>query len=105
MMVASSVSTDKGSGGKDVHPTEPPLVRVQSADAEDALAHEISMLDVALALGRGRAINCVAICGLLTECLEDVSFAILTMLYSFALLLGFLFLFVSVLGFKIDQSC
>jgi hypothetical protein len=63
------------------------------------------VLDVALASGCGGAINRDVVCGLLTECLEDVSFAILAMLYSFALLLGFLFLFVSVLGFKIDQSC
>jgi hypothetical protein len=63
------------------------------------------VLDVALASGCRGAINRDVVCGLLTECLEDVSFAILAMLYSFALLLGFLFLFVSVLGFKIDQSC
>jgi hypothetical protein len=65
-MVALSASTDKGSGGKNVHITECPLVAI--------------------------AVSRDAVCGLLTECLEDVSFTILAMLYSFAsftLLLGF----------------
>jgi hypothetical protein len=63
------------------------------------------MLDIVLASGCRGAINHNAVCGLLTECLQDVSSGILVISYLFALLLGFLFLFVSVLGFEIDQSC
>jgi hypothetical protein len=68
-MVASSVSTCKGSWGKDVHPTESPLLQKPSADSEDALAHKTSALDIALASRGGAAINCDVVCGLLTECL------------------------------------
>jgi hypothetical protein len=41
------------------------------------------MLDIALASGRGGTINHDAICGLLTKCLQDVSFAILKVSYLF----------------------
>jgi hypothetical protein len=36
--------------------------------------HNIAVCDVALVLRQTRAINCDAICGLLMECLQDVSF-------------------------------
>jgi hypothetical protein len=104
-MVALSSGTGKGSGDKDVHPTESPLLRELSADIQDALAHETSMLDVVLASRRRGVINRDAVCCLLTKCLHDVSSAIHAIPYLFALLLGFLFLFAFMLGFKIDQSC
>jgi hypothetical protein len=90
-MVALSVGTNKCSGGKNVRPTKSPLLREPSADAKDALAHKTSVMDVVLASRRRGGINHDVVCGLLTECLEDVSFTILTMLYSFALLLVFYF--------------
>jgi hypothetical protein len=90
-------------GGTGVHITWSHTLREPSVDIEDALAHETSALDIALAAGCGGVINRDAVCGVLTECLQDVSSAILAMLYLFALLLGFLFVFVTVLGFKIDQ--
>jgi hypothetical protein len=76
----------------------PCLLREPSADAEDALAHETIALDVALASGHGGVINHDNVCGLLIEWLRDVSSAILAIPYLFALLLGFLFLFLSMLG-------
>jgi hypothetical protein len=97
-MVASSVGTGKGSRGKDVHPTESLLLRKLSVDAKDALPHKTS----ALASGHGGVINRDAIYGLLTECLQDVSSTVLVIQYLLGLLLGFLFLFASVLGFKIE---
>jgi hypothetical protein len=59
-------------------------------------------MDVALMSGHGGAINYETVCGLLTECLQDVSCAIDTMFCLFVLLLDFLFFFVSVLGYEIN---
>jgi hypothetical protein len=67
MMVTSSAGTSKGSSGKGVHTTESPLLQELLTDVEDALTHENSVLDIALALGHGGAINHDAVCGLLTE--------------------------------------
>jgi hypothetical protein len=77
-------------------------VRDPSANVEDALACETGMLDIVLALGHRGTVNCDAVSGLLTEWLQDVSSAILAMLCLFALLLSFLFFFVSVPGYEID---
>jgi hypothetical protein len=88
-MVASSAGTDKGFWGKGVCTTESPLLREPSTDIEHALNHETSVLDIALDSGHGEAINRDAVCGLLTECLQDISSAIVMIPYLFALLLGF----------------
>jgi hypothetical protein len=58
---------------------EPPI-EVEATPA----ARETSMLDIALASGHGGTINHDDVCGLLTECLQDVNFAILMMSYLFA---------------------
>jgi hypothetical protein len=105
MMVASSTGTGKGPRGKGVRTTKSPLLREPSADVKDALAHETNVMDIALALEHRGAINCDIVCSLLTKCLQDVSSVVLVMPYLFALLLGFLLLFLSVVGFKIDKSC
>jgi hypothetical protein len=73
-----------------------------SVDVEDNFFHETGVLDTVLASGHGRAINRDAICGLLTECLHDVSSTIHMTLCLFALLLDFLFSFVFVLGNEIN---
>jgi hypothetical protein len=68
-MVASFAGAGKGYGGKGVRTTKSPLLREPSADVEDALAHETSVLDIALASRHGEAINHDVVCGLLTKCL------------------------------------
>jgi hypothetical protein len=47
------------------------------------------VLDIALMSGRGGAISRDAVCGLLTECLQDVRSAAPVMLCSLAFLLNF----------------
>jgi hypothetical protein len=49
------------------------------------------VLDIALVSRRGGTINHDAVCGLLTECLQDVSFAVLAMSNLFACCLVFNF--------------
>jgi hypothetical protein len=102
-MIASSASASKGSGGKDVCLAEPPpLLGEPSPDVEDTLARVTGVLDIVLTSGHGGAVSRNAVCGLLTECLQDVSCAIHVMLCLFALMLDFLFFFVSVLGYEIN---
>jgi hypothetical protein len=84
MIAALSASAAKDLGVEDVHTTESPSSREPPIEIEAALTRETSMLDIALALGRRGTINHDAVCGLLTECLQDVSFAILAMSYLFA---------------------
>jgi hypothetical protein len=48
------------------------------------------VLDIALTSGHGGAISRGAVCGLLIECLQDVSSVVLAILCLFALLLNFL---------------
>jgi hypothetical protein len=47
------------------------------------------VLDIALTSGHGGAVSHNTVCGLLTECLQDVRFAVPTMLCLLALLLNF----------------
>jgi hypothetical protein len=101
-MIASSAGASRGSGGKDVHLTEPPLLGEPSPDVEDTQARGISVLDIVLTMGRGGAISRDTVCILLTECLQDVGCAIHPMLCLFPFLLDFLFFFVSILGYEID---
>jgi hypothetical protein len=49
------------------------------------------MIDVALASRRGGTIDRDNLCGLLADCLQDVRFIVLVMLYLFTLLLDFYF--------------
>jgi hypothetical protein len=64
--VASSADAAKGFGGKDDHTPMPPLLREPPAD-----------------IGCGGSIDRDAVCGMLTECLQDVSPAILAMPHLF----------------------
>jgi hypothetical protein len=56
---------------------------VGSASAQDALVKshtgEANVCDIALVSGRIGAINHDVVCGLLTECLQDVSSTVLTL--------------------------
>jgi hypothetical protein len=52
--------------------------------------------------GHGGAVSRDAVCGLLIECLQDVSSTVPAMLCLFALLLNFLFFFVSAPSYEID---
>jgi hypothetical protein len=70
---------------QDVH-TEKLLIA-----SDEIVAHEGVVIDVALASRCGGAIECGDRCGVLNDCLQDVRFAILAMLYLFALLLDFYF--------------
>jgi hypothetical protein len=76
MVIASSGGASKGSGGRDVSLTEPSLLGKPSPGVEDTLARESDVLDVALTSGRGGAISHDTVCSLLTECLQDMSYAI-----------------------------
>jgi hypothetical protein len=49
------------------------------------------VIDVALASRHKGAIEHDDLCGVLTDCLQDVIFTVLAMLYLFALLLDFYF--------------
>jgi hypothetical protein len=84
-MVASSAGTSKGSAGKDVQLTEPPLLGEPSPDVEDTLIHGTGVLDIVLTSGRGGAVSRNAVCGLLSEYLHDVSSFIFEMFCLFVL--------------------
>jgi hypothetical protein len=83
MIELGSPSTDgsvKDSGHEDIHADEQ-LSADGSASARDpwvevgtAPTHEVTMCDVALVSRRTRAIDRDVVYGLLTECLQDVSF-------------------------------
>jgi hypothetical protein len=82
MLVPRPTGGDKGSGREDV------CVQKPSIDVEEIIIHEVGMIDVALASRRGGAIERNDLCGLLTDCLQDVRFTILAVLCLFALLLN-----------------
>jgi hypothetical protein len=84
-VVPSPVGAGKGSGGKDVRLLAPLI------DVEGIATCKSGMIDVALTSRREGVVERDAVCGALTECLEDVRFAALVMLCLFALLLGFNF--------------
>jgi hypothetical protein len=95
-VVPSFTGADKGPVGMDLRLSEPLI------DVEDIVAHESGMMNVTLASGRERAIDCDIVCGLLAQCLQDVRFSILVTLYLFALLLSYGFSLLFVLGYDID---
>jgi hypothetical protein len=76
---------DKGTGHEDVC-VQKPLI-----DVGEIIICEGGMIDVVLVSRRGGAIERNDLCGLLTDCLQDVRFAILVVLHLFALLLNFHF--------------
>jgi hypothetical protein len=66
-----------GFGGEDVRTTGSPLSQKPSADVKATLARETGVLDIALVSRSGGSISRDAVCGLLNECLQDVTSAIL----------------------------
>jgi hypothetical protein len=95
-VVPSFTGANKGPIGKDVRLPESLI------DVEDIAARKSGMMNVALASGHERVIDRGAVCGLLDECLQDVRFSILVMLYLFTLLLSYDFSLLFVLGYEID---
>jgi hypothetical protein len=80
----SSASTDAGakeSGREEVHAAQSPTSRESPADTETATPHDTSVLDIALVSGQAETINRDVVCGLLAECLQDVSSTMLVMPY------------------------
>jgi hypothetical protein len=71
--------------------------------SNEIIAHRGGVIDVALTSRRGGAIERDDLCGILADCLQDVSFAsaVLAMLY-FCYTVGFLFLFTFAVGNEID---
>jgi nitrous oxidase accessory protein NosD len=82
-VVHSSIGASKGSGGEDVRLQEPLIV------VEGIVVHESGMIDVALTSRHEGVIDRDIVCSLLTECLQDVRFAVVVMLCLFTFLLGF----------------
>jgi hypothetical protein len=78
---------DKGPGREDARVQKPTI------DVEEIFICERDVIDVALASRHGGAIERNDLCGLLTDRLEDVRLAILTVLPLLALLLNFDFSF------------
>jgi hypothetical protein len=80
----SGASTDAGakeSGREEVHATQSPTSRESPADTETATPRDTSVLDIALVSGQAETINRDVVCGLLAECLQDVSSTMLVMPY------------------------
>jgi hypothetical protein len=77
----STNASAKESGHEEVHAAKSPSSREPPADIETATPHDTSMLDIALVSGCAGTVNHDAICGLLAECLLDVSCAMFMMLY------------------------
>jgi hypothetical protein len=59
--------------------------------SDEIIACGDGVIDVALASRRGGAIEHDDLCGVLTDCVQDVRFAVLAMLYLFPLPLDFYF--------------
>jgi hypothetical protein len=87
--IALPAGGSKGSGGEDVRLTEPPLLGKPSPDIEGALVRITDVLDIALTLRHRGAVSRDSICGLLTECLQDVSCVFSMILLLLVLMLGF----------------
>jgi hypothetical protein len=77
-VVPLSTSGDKGPGREDVQVQKP------STDVGEIIFHKGGMINVSLASRRGGAIDCTDLCGLLSDCLQDIRFAILAKLHLFA---------------------
>jgi hypothetical protein len=69
------------SGREEVHAAKSPSPREPPADIEIATPHDTSVLDIALVSGHAGTVDRDAVCGLLTKCLQDVSFAMFVMPY------------------------
>jgi hypothetical protein len=63
----------KESGREEVYATKSLSSREPPDDSETATPQDTSVLDIALVSRRTRVINHDSVCGMLTECLQDVS--------------------------------
>jgi hypothetical protein len=84
-VVPLPIGGGKGSGCEDV------CVEKSLTDAEEIIVCEGGMIDVGLGLWRGGAIECNNLCGVLSDCLQDVRLGVLAMLCLLTLLLNFYF--------------
>jgi hypothetical protein len=78
------ISTNGGtkeSGCQEVCTTKSPSLQEPPADPKSATPHDTGVLDIALVSGRMGSVNRDAVCGLLAECLQDVSSAMFAMPY------------------------
>jgi hypothetical protein len=96
-MVPPSIGGGKGSGREGVR------VKKYLTDAEEIIACEGGVIDVVLASRHGGAIEHNNLCGVLSDCQQDVRFGVLAMLSLPTLLLNFLFLIISVIGNEIER--
>jgi hypothetical protein len=69
---------------EEVYAAKSPLSRESPVDPETATPCDTSVLDIVLVLGHVGIITYDAICGLLAECLQDVSSAVFVMPYLFS---------------------
>jgi hypothetical protein len=71
-------------GSEEVYAAKSPLSRESPVDPETATPCDTSMLDITLVSGHVGTITCDAVCGLLAECLQDVSSVVFVMPYLFS---------------------
>jgi hypothetical protein len=82
-VAAPFAGAPKDLGCQNVHTTRSPSSRELPFEAEAALTHEAGVLGIALASRCGGIIGHDTVCSLLTEYLQEVSFAILAVSYLF----------------------
>jgi hypothetical protein len=82
-VVPPPIGGGKGSGRADVD------VKKSLTDGEEIIVHVGRVIDVALASRRGGAIECNHLCGVLSDCRQDVRLGVLAMLCLLTLLLNF----------------
>jgi hypothetical protein len=104
MVAAPSASAAKDLRGEDVRTTDSLSSLEPPVEVEAALAHETGVLDNALALGREGTTKRDVVCGLLTECLQDISSAVLMMSYLFARCWVFTFSFFCTYAVKLTKD-
>jgi hypothetical protein len=78
---ASADVITKESGCEEVHATKSPSSQEPLANIEITTPRDTSVLDIALLPGHAWTVYRDAICGLLVECLQDVSSAMFVMPY------------------------
>jgi hypothetical protein len=84
---------------------EPRGVLVKSVvTSDDIVVREGGMMDVGLSLRRRSAIEHGNLCSVITDCLQDVCFAVFMMPY-FSSLRWILFTFAFMIGDEADQNC
>jgi hypothetical protein len=74
------VAVPPPSGGKKAIDTRDPASEECTICSDDIVPHGEGVVDVALSSRRGGAIEREDLCGVLSNCLHDVSFALMTLL-------------------------